>query len=94
MTTVEIKISAKKSEIVTRKGNSIGTKKVYNENIAYCIEHYISAGQLVSFSLTEKGDADVYFQGLIRMKDLFITEECFFGKELMILVKQPNLKTA
>ena len=94
MTTVEIKISAKKSEVITRKGNSIGTKKVYNENIAYCIEHYVSVGQLVYFSLTEKGDADVYFQGLIRMKDLFITEECFFGKELMILVKQPNLKTA
>lgn len=94
MTTVEIKISAKKSEVITRKGNTVLTKKVYNENIAYCIEHYISAGQLVSFSLTEKGDADVYFQGLIRMKELFNIEECFFGKELMILVKKPNLKVA
>jgi hypothetical protein len=94
MTTVEIKISAIKSEIVTSKGNSKRTKKVYNENISYCIEHYVSAGQLVSLSLTSKGSADVYFQGLSRLKNLFVTEECFFGENLMILVKQPNLKTA
>lgn len=94
MTTVEIKISAKFSKVVTKKGNTTKVLKVHNQCIAYCIEQYISAGQLVSFSLTEKGDADIYFQGLIRMKDLFNTEECFFGKELMILVKNPNLKVA
>lgn len=94
MTTVDIKISTKQTQVTTIKGNSIRTKKVHNDNIAYCIEHYVSAGQLVSFSLTERGDDDIYFKGLIRLKDLFKTKECFFGKELMILVEKPNLKVA
>jgi hypothetical protein len=93
-TTVEIKISAKKTDILTKKSNSVKSNRVMNENIAYCIEHYVSAGQLVCMSLTKNGNADMYYQALIRLKDLFETEECFFGNQLMLLVKKPILKTA
>jgi len=92
MTTIEIKISAKKSEVTTKGYNSIFVSKVHNDNIAYCIDKYISVGQLVSLCLTKQGDADVYFQALMGMKKVFNTEECIFGDKLMILIKEPNLK--
>lgn len=93
MTAVEIKISAKKAKVITKKGNTVLTKSVQNENIAYCIEQYVSAGNLVSMSVTEKGNADVLYTAFNRMSNVFNLEECVFGNELMILVKSPKLTT-
>lgn len=92
MTAVDIKISAINSSILTKCSRTEKRNRVHNDNIAYCIEHYVSAGQLVSLSVTKNGDADVYSQAILRLSDLFNVEECMFGATMMILIKSAKIK--
>jgi len=99
MTTVEITVSAKKSKINTvtvfkSGGKCESSKTVMNENIAYCIEQYVSAGQIVVMSITKNGDSDRYYQCWNRITSFFNTEDCFFGNQLAIILKSAKLKAA
>lgn len=92
MKVIEIKISGKNSQVITNKGTTIREQVIRNSSTAYSIEQYLSAGSVVSMSVTPKGDADVFYQAWARIKEFFIVEECFFGATLMLILKEANLK--
>lgn len=92
MKVVEIKISKTNTKINTLKGNSTREQVIRNSSTACCIEQYLSADSVVSMSVTDKGDADVFYQAWARIKEFFVIEECFFGANLMLIIKSSNLK--
>lgn len=92
MKVIEIKISGKNSQVITNQGKTTREQVIRNTSTAYCIEQYLSAGSVVSMSVTEKGNADVFYQAWARIKEFFIIEECFFGATLMLIIKSAKLK--
>jgi len=94
MTTIEIRVSAKKTKVTETTGKRVLVKTIMNECFGYCADQYVRPGCLIELSVSPNGNADIMFMGWHLLQKKFNVTDAIFGNKLMLFIDKSNLKIA